>query len=307
MLMFAGWKGVRMNVLIVGASGYNGARVARRLTEQGHRVRGLVRDRSRAPIDLDDVVAGDVSTGVGLTEALDDIDVAYYFVHSLDATDQDDRDFAAARHFVTAARVTGLARGVFFTTLTAPAGVEPPRYQNNRIMVENELLDGIPGMTAVRAGMVLGARSRGMRPYLQLIQRAPVIPMGPWRHHRMAVVDIDTTTDCLVEAGTSDQPLGRIVDMPVSAEPTHEELMRAIMKALDTYRPIVRLPWSNPAVDALLTSLFTEDSFHFSRHLASINRYDYVVDKARSAPFRHITALPLDDALQLAVSVGTRP
>ncbi|MGB7239543.1 MAG: NAD(P)H-binding protein [Rhodococcus sp. (in: high G+C Gram-positive bacteria)] len=296
-----------MNVLIVGASGYNGARVARRLTAQGHRVRGLVRDRSRAPRDLDDVVIGDVSTGGGLTEALADIDVAYYFVHSLDATDQDDRDFAAARHFVTAARATGLARGVFFTTLTAPAGVAPPRYQHNRIMVENELLDGIPGMTAVRAGMVLGARSRGMRPYLQLVQRAPFIPMGPWRHRRMAVVDIDTTTDCLIEAGTSDQPLGRIVDIPASAEPTHEELLRAIMKALGTYRPIVRLPWSNPTVDALLTSLFTDDSFHFSRHLASINRYDYVVNKAQSAPFQHVTALPLDDALQLTVSVGTRP
>lgn len=293
-----------MRSLIVGASGYNGGRVAARLVEQGHWVRGLVRDPRRAPSVLDEVVVGDVTTGHGLVEALTGIDVAYYFVHSLDATDQDDRDLKAARHFVTVAREVGLRRGVFFTTLSMPEGVEPPRYQRNRLAVERVLLDGIPEMTAVRAGMVLGTNSRGMRPYLQLAQRAPFIPMGPWRRHRMAVVDITTTTECLVRAGTSEEPLGRVVEIPASAEPTHEELLTEVMRAVGRRRKIIRLPWSNPTLEAFLTSRFTDDSFHFSRHLASINRHDYVVDPHRSAVFDDVTPLPLREALELALSSG---
>lgn len=294
-----------MRALIVGASGYNGGLVAARLVEQGHWVRGMVRDPGRAPTILDEVVVGDVATGRGLVEALTGVDVAYYFVHSLDASDQDDRDLAAAHHFVTAAQAVKLRRGVFFTTLSVPEGVKPPRYQRNRLAVERVLLDGIPEMTAVRAGMVLGEKSRGMRPYLQLAQRAPFIPMGPWRHHRMAVVDIITTTECLVRAGTSDQTLGRVVEIPPSAEPTHEELLTEVMRAVGRHRRIVRLPWSNPTLDAFLTSRFTDDSFHFSRHLASINRYDYVVDPSRSAALGDVTPLPLREALELAISSGS--
>ena len=290
-----------MRVLIVGASGYNGRRVATRLRERGHWVRGLVRDERRAPRDLDDVVVGDVTTGAGLAQALDGVAVAYYFVHSLDASDQDDRDVTGARTFVAAAREAGLPRGVFFTTLGPPDGTAPPRYQRNRLAVEDVLLSGIPGMTAVRAGLVLGSESRGLRPYLQLIDRAPVIPMGPWRRHRIALVDADTTTECLVLAGTSDQQLGSAVDVPASAEPTHEELLRAAMTTLGRHRPIVRLPWSSATLDAVLTSRFTDDSFHFSRHLASINRHDYVVDPQRAAVFADVAPLPLADALRLAV------
>ncbi len=290
-----------MRVLIVGASGFNGRRVATRLRERGHWVRGLVRNERRAPQDLDDAVVGDVTTGSGLAQALDGIDVAYYFVHSLDATDQDDQDVTGARTFVATATAAGLPRGVFFTTLGPPSGTAPPPYQRNRLAVENILLSGIPGMTAVRAGMVLNAESRGLRPYLQLIERAPVIPMGPWRRNRIAVVDADTTTECLVLAGTSDQHLGRVVDVPASAEPTHEELLRAAMTTLGRRRPIVRLPWSSTTLDAFLTSRFTDDSFHFSRHLASINRHDYVVDADRAAALADVTPLPLADALRLAV------
>ncbi len=58
---------------------------------------------------------------------------------------------------------------------------------------------------------------------------------------------------------------------------------------------------STPTLDAFLTSRFTDDSLHFSRHLASINRFDYLVDPARTQPFAHITPLPLGAALDLAV------
>ncbi|WP_431958340.1 hypothetical protein [Nocardia lijiangensis] len=92
--------------------------------------------------------------------------MAFYFVHSLDATDgrTDQRDVTAAHRFVQAATANHLSRCVFFTTLEPPDGVDPPAYQRNRLEVERILLDGIPGTMVVRAGMLAGAASRSLLP-----------------------------------------------------------------------------------------------------------------------------------------------
>jgi len=73
-----------MKVLIAGATGGHGRALAERLKRDGHRVRGFVRDPSRAPACLDEVVVGDAVTGAGLVRAMDGVEVAYSFVHALE-------------------------------------------------------------------------------------------------------------------------------------------------------------------------------------------------------------------------------
>ncbi|GAB3275463.1 hypothetical protein GCM10027589_00640 [Actinocorallia lasiicapitis] len=294
-----------MKALIVGASGYNGTNVARHLARDGHSVRGLVRNLHRAPSGLDEVVQGDVITGAGLEQALDGVDVAFYFVHSLDpgVGSTDERDVKAATEFVRAARVTGLPRGVFFTTLAPPPGVAPPAYQRNRLAVEQILLGGIAGMTALRAGMVLGPGSRGIRPYLRLVQRTPFLPLGPWRRNRLAVLDHHATAQCLIAAGTRDELAGKSLDAPASAEPTHEELVHALIEALGLRRRFVgRIPLSSNTLDAALLAAITGESYGYSRTFVTVNKVDYIIDPERAAPFSEITPAPMHQALHDTVT-----
>ncbi|WP_067679011.1 NAD(P)H-binding protein [Nocardia miyunensis] len=280
-----------MKALIVGASGYNGGNVARRLAGHGHLIRGLARDPNRAIPELHEVVTGDVVAGTGLDEALADIDVAFYFVHALDATDNrtDHHDITAAHRFVEAARRTGLPRGVFFTTLAPPEGIAPPRYQRNRLLVEQILRDGLPGMTMLRAGIVADTGSRGLLPYLRLVQRFPIIPLGPWRSNRVAVIDPDTITEAIIAAGTRADLAGRVLDAPASAEPTHEQLIRAIAARLGRRRLIVPSPLTTPRLDAALASAATGQTYAFCRYLGSANEHDYTVDPHRAAPLADLT------------------
>jgi uncharacterized protein YbjT (DUF2867 family) len=301
-----------MRALIVGAGGYNGGNVARRLAAQGHSVRGLVRDVSRAATALkaagiDDVVQGDAITGTGLREALTGIDTAFYFVHALGTRGTDERDIRAARQFVRAAQAARLPRAVFFTTLDAPPGVRPPVYQRNRLTVEGILLDGIPGMTALRAGMVLSPHSRGLLPYLRLVQRFPIIPLGPWRGNRIAVIDPATVTDAIITAGTGTALAGRSLDAPACAQPTHEDLIRAITDALGLHRRLLRLPITTPRLDAALIAAVTGESYGFCRYLTSGNQHDYVTSTARTEPFRKLTPPSLRDALHDALNPSRKP
>ena len=99
-----------MNVLITGISGYIGSLLAPRLLREGHQVRGL----SRRPAMLADlpevpVFEGDAVTGIGLEQALEGIEVAYFLIHSMEsaATGGEngfaDRDRRAAALFGAAA------------------------------------------------------------------------------------------------------------------------------------------------------------------------------------------------------------
>src|SRR3954465_4135207 len=71
-------------ILLTGATGYIGGRLAPELLAHGHRVRCLGRTPEKADLpDGAELVKGDLVSGDGLDEALQGADVAYYLVHSM--------------------------------------------------------------------------------------------------------------------------------------------------------------------------------------------------------------------------------
>ena len=87
-----------MQTLVTGVSGYVGAALVPRLVRDGHAVRGFARSLERvraAGAEVDDLVLGDATTGAGLDEALDGVDVAYYLIHGMEGVDRLRRDRTA--------------------------------------------------------------------------------------------------------------------------------------------------------------------------------------------------------------------
>src|SRR3569832_103533 len=100
-------KPVADRILLTGATGYVGGRLLPRLEQAGYRVRCL----SRRPEVLrglvaqeTEVVAGDVLDRASLTAARAGVDTAFYFVHSMGAeSDFEKQDRLAAENFAQAA------------------------------------------------------------------------------------------------------------------------------------------------------------------------------------------------------------
>jgi uncharacterized protein YbjT (DUF2867 family) len=91
-----------MRILVTGATGFAGSSLIPPLLQDGHEVRAFARDPARVAHDVP-AVRGDVTTGAGLDEALDGVDVAYYLVHSMepaaDGTSFQDRERRSAERF----------------------------------------------------------------------------------------------------------------------------------------------------------------------------------------------------------------
>jgi uncharacterized protein YbjT (DUF2867 family) len=198
-----------MRILVTGASGSIGGALAPALADAGHDVRGFGRDPARVPDSLD-FVRGDAITGAGLDEALDAIDVAYFLIHSMEGSGHDgfaDRERTAAENFVDAAQRAGLRRVVYLGGLV-PQGRPLSRHLASRLDVERILLAGVPEAVALRASIVVGARSRSFRFLVHLVERMKVITLPPWRDHRTQPIDVRDVGAFLLASATAPRATG---------------------------------------------------------------------------------------------------
>lgn len=243
-----------MNVLLTGATGAIGAGLVPRLVAGGHAVRAFARDPAGvAASGLSGVVRGDAVTGAGLAEALDGIDVAYFLIHSMETAAATDDGFAhrdrrAAAQFADAAQAAGVRRIVYLGGLLPPgAGVSP--HLASRLEVEDLLLGAAPEGVALRASIVIGARSRSFRFLVRLVERVPVMPLPDWRDNRTAPIDARDVTAYLVAAGTSDAVDGALsLDIGGPEVMTYAAMIERIRDALLLGRPRLDLPLRLTAV-----------------------------------------------------------
>jgi uncharacterized protein YbjT (DUF2867 family) len=97
-----------MKVLLAGANGYIGTRLVPCLLEKGHTVVCLVRDKRRFKENSDfsdrvTVITGDLLQEDGIQAFPENIDAAYYLVHSMaEGSGFSEMEETSARNFVNA-------------------------------------------------------------------------------------------------------------------------------------------------------------------------------------------------------------
>jgi uncharacterized protein YbjT (DUF2867 family) len=215
-----------MRILVTGASGFAGSLLLPRLLRAGHDVRAFGRDPARVAaalatsdgaVDLTaevEVLRGDALSGEGLAAALAGVDVAYYLIHSMerpagDSVPFDERDRIAARNFADAAARAGIARIVYLGGLLPREGT-PSRHLASRDEVERILLAAVPDSLALRASIVIGARSRSFRFLVHLVERLPVLALPAWRSFRTAPIDERDVVEMLTAAATLSTVTGNV-------------------------------------------------------------------------------------------------
>ena len=255
-----------MRILVTGVSGYVGAARAPTLEAAGHHVRGFARSPERvtaAGVLLDELVTGDALTGAGLEEAMDGIDVAYYLIHSMEGAAGGafpEQELRAADHIAAAARAAGVRRIVYLGGLVPHDGAVS-RHLASRLAVEEALLAAAPESIALRASIVVGARSRSFRFLVRLIERLPVMALPAWRHNRTRPIDGRDVLAFLTTAATAPAALaGRSWDIAGPDTVTYEQLIDRIADSMLVGRPKLGLGFNlTPVASQVAAAVAGED------------------------------------------------
>jgi len=297
-------KDVRVE-LIVGATGYVGGRLLRRLVAEGRPVRVLVRDRSRLAVENGvEIVEGDLASGRGLREALAGATFAYYLAHSMESGRE--RDFQrieqlCARNFVAAAQRSGLERCVYLGGI-APRG-RRSRHLASRLAVERSLLRGLPGATALRASIVIGAHSASFQVIVRLVERLRVLPLPSWRDRRTAPVDERDVVTCLARTPFTPAAAGRSIDIAAPETVTFGELVLLVAEHLGVGRLPLPVPGEHTPLAAPVVSRITGVPLALVRPLMESLEADIVPrDRKAVEEIYGIRPRPLERAIERALA-----
>jgi uncharacterized protein YbjT (DUF2867 family) len=225
--------------LVTGATGYVGARLLRRLAEEGRPVRALARrpEQVEALAGVE-AVRGDLLSGAGLTRALAGCTTAYYLVHAMEAAPDDgfaDRDRAAAQRFAEAAAAAGVERIVYLGGIEPAGGARSPHLRS-RVEVERILIDAVPASTALRASIVIGAGSASFRILVRLVERLRVLPLPAWRHNRTQPIAERDVLEYLARTPATSAAAGRSLDVVGPDVLTYRDMLSRIADALGVGR-----------------------------------------------------------------------
>ena len=254
-------------ILVTGATGFIGKRLVAALVEAGHDVKAM----TRHPETYDGPgrpVRGDVGERASLTEPLEDVDVAYYLVHSLDNTDFEKRDADAARMFAKVAETTGVAQIVYLGGLGNEHNGALSAHLRSRREVEGLLgSTGIP-VTVLRAAIVVGKGGISWEMTRQLVKRLPAMVVPKWVGTRTQPIGIDDVVSYLVGVAGNAKALGQVFEIGGPEVLTYGEMLQQAAMVMNGREiPVVQVPVLTPRLSSYWLTLVTDVDLTTGRNL----------------------------------------
>ena len=294
-----------MHVLLTGATGFVGRNLLPALLERGHEVRALTRDRERSEDRIDDraeIVEGDMLDPPSLEGVFEDIDLAYYLVHSLGyGTEFERRDRQAARNFAAAASEAGVERTIYLGGL-GETGEDLSPHLRSRREVEALLREGDYDLTTFRAAIIVGAGSASFEMVRQIVSRLPLVITPKWVRTPSQPIAIRDVIEYLCEAAATPETAGETLEIGGPEVLSYQEMMERTAAAMGRRLYVLPVPVLTPKLSVYWIDLVTDTPKHISHPLIEGLRNPVVVTEDRAQELLPIELTPFDEALERAIA-----
>lgn len=237
-----------MLVFLTGATGFVGGHLLRRLIDEGHSVRALVREPQKAklqPGNQIEIVQGDVVVGTGLEEGLKNCDAVIHLVGIIVETGKATFErvhHLGTRNMVEAARRNRVPRFIQMSAIGARAdGMS--EYQTTKWKGEEAVRQsGIP-FCILRPSLISGPGSGFVTQMLDIMRKAPLFRPVPGNGKpRFRPIFVQDVAACFAQALINPATTNKTVELGGGDELSLNEVLAEIAHCAGIRKPAVHVP-----------------------------------------------------------------
>jgi uncharacterized protein YbjT (DUF2867 family) len=270
-----------MKILLTGANGYIGTRLLPLLLEDGHEVICMVRDKRRFAEESDfgkqvKIITGDLLKPETLDTVPQDIDAAYYLVHSMSTSSKDfsDLELSSAKNFVTALRRTSCKQVIYLTGIVNDDDLS--KHLSSRLSVEKELVESGISHTILRAAIIIGSGSASFEIIRDLTEKLPVMVAPKWVRTLCQPIGIRDVLAYLNGVLLQEKAYNQTFDIGGPDVLTYKGMMLQYAKSRKLKRWIITVPVLTPKLSSLWLNLVTSVPYALARSLVDSMKNEVV-------------------------------
>lgn len=294
-----------MKILLTGVTGYIAQRLLPVLLEQGHQVVCCVRDKSRfnkekynSP-DLS-VIEADFLDSASLHTIPDDIEAAYYLIHSMSTESGEfgEMEQRCAKNFTERIKLTKVKQVIYLSGIVNDA--ELSKHLESRKNVENILSDNNFGLTTLRAGIIVGSGSASFEIIRDLVEKLPVMITPRWLKTRCQPIAIRNVIDFLSGVLGREETYDHSYDIGGPDILSYKEMLLRFAKIRGLKRHIIVVPLMTPRLSSYWLYFVTSTSYALAKNLVNSMKVEVICRPNNLADVLGIKLIDYDTAIKMA-------
>jgi len=296
-----------MRILLTGSTGYVGRRLLPVLLDEGHHVICLVRHQRK--FDWESfpketfqnihVIECDLRDLSSLGKIPDDIDVAFYLVHSM-STDSDFQrtETLSASNFAKRLRNTNAGQIIYLSGISNDTGLS--KHLSSRKSVEVELRTSSIPLTVLRAAIIIGSGSASFEIIRDLVEKLPVMIAPRWLRTRCQPIAIRNVLEYLIGVMLKPEALGKTFDIGGTEVLTYREMLYTYASVRKLKRLIITLPVLTPKLSSFWLVFVTSTSYSLAKTLVNSMKNEVICHDDSIRAIVTTKVFSYTEALQMA-------
>jgi len=293
-----------MKVLLTGSTGYIGRRLKQQLlNDENIELKLLVRNK-KSISSLNEnaqIIEGDTFNKESLKEALKDVEVAYYLIHSLSNENYKDLDKISAQNFLDVAALCGVKRIIYLGGL----GVKNENTSEHLLsrIETGEILSSNKNVQTIwlRAGVIIGSGSASFEIIRNLTEKLPIMTTPKWVNTKAQPIAVTDVLSYLHKSLYLDVKENLIVDIG-SEQLSYKNMMLKTAKVLGLKRILITLPFMSINLSSYWLNLFTPVPYAVAKALVEGLKSEVIIQNDHAKKyFPNIIPISYEDAVANAI------
>ncbi len=296
-----------MKILLTGATGYIGKRLLPVLLSQGHQVICSVRDKDRFDVSGFDpekvsVIEVNFLEEESLENIPEDIEVAYYLIHSMatSISDFEQLEKTSAENFRNRMDRTSASQVIYLSGIINEEKLS--RHLSSRRAVELTLAEGSYHLTTLRAGIIVGSGSASFEIIRDLVEKLPVMVAPRWLNTRAQPIAIRNVVQFLTGVLLRPETFDKNYDIGGPDILTYREMLLQFAKIRKLKRSIWVVPVMTPKLSSYWLYFITATSYRLAVNLVHSMKVEVVCEENNLKDLLQIELLSYQEAIEMAFS-----